>query len=154
MIMKTKIVILAIVMMAMASVQALPTRTITGKVTSAGDGSPLPGVNVALKGTTNGTVTNAEGKYSITVPDQNAKLVFSFIGYVSKEVPVGTKNVIDLKLTADVTALSEVVVTGHSTRGAAKSIAGGIAPSPVSNYYVAHDEQQPQYNTEEYDGVN
>ncbi|MFN7372767.1 MAG: carboxypeptidase-like regulatory domain-containing protein, partial [Cyclobacteriaceae bacterium] len=64
-------------------------RTITGKVTASEDGSPLPGVNVLVKGTTGGTVTDANGSYTVSVPSEGATLVFSFIGYVSQEVEVG-----------------------------------------------------------------
>ena len=86
--------------------------TITGQVTSADDGLPLPGVSITEKGTTNGVVTNAEGKYSIQVGSGSATLVFSFIGYETKEIKVGKQKSIHLKLEPDVTALEEVVVTG------------------------------------------
>jgi TonB-linked SusC/RagA family outer membrane protein len=86
-------------------------RTVTGKVTSTEDGSPLPGVNVVVKGTTNGTVTDADGGYSLSVPQDNAVLVFSFIGLRSEEVPVGTRATVDLQMAPDVQQLSEVVVT-------------------------------------------
>ncbi|QHT69969.1 SusC/RagA family TonB-linked outer membrane protein [Rhodocytophaga rosea] len=86
-------------------------RAITGKVTSADDGSTLPGVNVLVKGTTTGTTTNAEGDYSISAP-ANATLVFSFVGLVAQEVPVGNRTEIDVILASDVQTLSEIVVTG------------------------------------------
>ncbi|GHN01077.1 SusC/RagA family TonB-linked outer membrane protein [Cytophagales bacterium WSM2-2] len=73
---------------------------------------PLPGANVVEKGTTNGVVTDASGKYSITV-QENATLVFSFIGYVSSEEAVASRSVIDISLKFDVQALSEVVVYGY-----------------------------------------
>jgi TonB-linked SusC/RagA family outer membrane protein len=85
-------------------------RTVTGKVTSAEDSSPLPGVSVVVKGSTNGTATDAEGAYSISAPD-GATLVFSFIGLLSQEVAVGAQSVVNVQLRADVTQLSEVVVT-------------------------------------------
>src|SRR5689334_8678675 len=87
-------------------------RTVSGKVTSADDGSTLPGVNVIVKGTVNGTVTNAEGAYSLTVSGNNAVLVFSFIGLTTAEVPVGEQSIVDTQLSSDITQLSEVVVTG------------------------------------------
>lgn len=87
-------------------------RVITGKVTSAEDGSPLPGVNVVVKGTTNGTVTDADGKYSLSVPSSSSSLIFSFIGLKSAEVPVGERSIVDVQLALDVTQLSEIVVTG------------------------------------------
>jgi len=87
-------------------------RTVSGKVTSAEDGSTLPGVNVIVKGTVNGSVTNAEGAYSVTVSGNNAILVFSFIGLTTAEVPVGDQSTVDIQLSSDITQLSEVVVTG------------------------------------------
>ena len=85
--------------------------TITGKVTSAEDGSALPGVNIVIKGTSNGTVTDANGHYKLDVPDENAVLIFTSIGYVKKEEVVGKRTVIDVVLEQDVKALQEVVVT-------------------------------------------
>jgi TonB-dependent starch-binding outer membrane protein SusC len=85
---------------------------VTGRVTSAEDGLPLPGVNVQMKGTTVGTVTDSDGKYSIQISDGGSSLIFSFIGYRSVTLPIEQKAVIDITLAADVTQLSEVVVTG------------------------------------------
>ena len=85
---------------------------ITGRVTDAqGDG--LPGVTVLLRGTTTGSTTNAEGNYSLDVPDRSGTLVFSSIGYVTREEPVGNRSVIDVTLAADTKALEEVVVVGY-----------------------------------------
>src|SRR6187549_2231906 len=86
-------------------------RTVTGKVTSTEDGSGLPGVNVVIKGTTNGTVTDANGAYSLSVPPAGQFLVFTFIGLKSEEVEIGDRTVVDISLALDVTQLSEVVVT-------------------------------------------
>jgi iron complex outermembrane receptor protein len=87
-------------------------RTVTGKVTASDDGSGLPGVNIVEKGTSNGTISSADGSYSINVPD-GATLVFSFVGYKSKEVAVGAQSSVNVSLESDVTALSEVVVIGY-----------------------------------------
>jgi len=87
-------------------------RTVTGRVTAAEDGAPLPGVNVSVKGTTEGTFTDADGKYSISVTGENAVLVFSFVGLQSREEQVGGRTVVDVQMSVDVTQLSEVVVTG------------------------------------------
>jgi TonB-linked SusC/RagA family outer membrane protein len=86
-------------------------RAVSGKVTSVEDGSPLPGVNVVLKGTTSGTVTDVDGNYRLTVPQDGGTLVFTFIGLQSQEVAVGARSTVDLQMTADVQQLSEVVVT-------------------------------------------
>ena len=97
-----------------AGISALA-QTVSGRVTS-DTGEGLPGATVVVKGTTNGTATDSEGRYSITVPDGNAVLVFSSIGYIAEEVPVGTRTVIDVKLVADIKSLGEVVVVGYGTQ--------------------------------------
>jgi TonB-linked SusC/RagA family outer membrane protein len=86
-------------------------RVVTGKLTSKEDGTALPGVNVIVKGTSSGTVTDADGSYKISVPAAGGTLVFSFIGLESQEVAVGERAVIDVQLSADVKQLQEVVVT-------------------------------------------
>jgi TonB-linked SusC/RagA family outer membrane protein len=86
-------------------------RTVSGRVTSTEDGSALPGVNVVVKGTTNGTVTDADGNYKLSVPSAESALVFSFIGLQTSEIVVGQRTVIDVSLALDITQLSEVVVT-------------------------------------------
>lgn len=90
--------------------------TITGKVTSADDGYDLPGVNVVIKGTNRGTTTDADGKYTIQVPDGSATLVFSFIGYATQEVPVASQSVVDVTLVTDIQQLGEVVIVGYGTQ--------------------------------------
>lgn len=85
--------------------------TVSGRVTSTEDGSALPGVNVLVKGTANGTATDADGKYSLSVPASGATLVFSFIGLKAQEIEVGGRTTIDVSLALDATELSEVVVT-------------------------------------------
>ncbi|MBS1488985.1 MAG: SusC/RagA family TonB-linked outer membrane protein [Bacteroidetes bacterium] len=87
-------------------------RVVTGKLTAKEDGSALPGVNVVLKGTTNGTASDSEGNYKISVPSSGGTLVFSFIGLESQEVEIGARAVIDIQLGSDIKQLSEVVVTG------------------------------------------
>lgn len=87
-------------------------RTVTGKVTAADDGASLPGVNVIVKGTTNGSVTDADGNYTIANVSPESTLVFSFIGLRTIESAVGGRSTVDVQLTTDVTQLTEVVVTG------------------------------------------
>jgi TonB-linked SusC/RagA family outer membrane protein len=86
-------------------------RVVTGKLTSKEDGSSLPGVNVVLKGSTTGTVSDADGNYKLTVPASGGVISFSFIGLETVEVEIGDRSVIDVSLGSDVTQLSEVVVT-------------------------------------------
>lgn len=101
-------------------------RTVRGKVTSAEDGLPIPGVNVLLKGTTNGVPTDANGEFSIVVPSNDAVLVFSFIGLQTEEIPVGERTILDVTMSLDVAELSEVVVVayGEQTR---RAIVGSVA---------------------------
>src|SRR5688572_4475428 len=88
---------------------------ITGVVTDE-NSVPLPGVNVVIKGTTIGTVTDSEGKFSLNVDSPDAVLVFSFIGYEMQEVALGSQTVINVKLMPDTQTLSEVVVVGYGTQ--------------------------------------
>ncbi len=88
-------------------------RQVTGKVVSSDDGSSLPGVTILEKGTTNGTITDMDGNYSISVPEDGAILTYSFVGYQTQDVAVGSKSVIDITLTLDLTELSEIVVIGY-----------------------------------------
>jgi TonB-linked SusC/RagA family outer membrane protein len=90
-------------------------RTVTGKIISGEDNTGLPGVNVIVKGTSQGTVTDFEGNYSVNVPEDNGILVYSSVGYISQEVTVGNRSVIDLTLEPDVKALEEIVVVGYGT---------------------------------------
>jgi len=87
------------------------TRNISGVVTSADDGSSIPGVTVLVKGTTIGTTTDLDGKYSLSVPTQYNTLIFSFVGMKTQEVTIGESNTIDIILQADVLVMDEVVVT-------------------------------------------
>ncbi|KPL11006.1 MAG: hypothetical protein AMS26_20940 [Bacteroides sp. SM23_62] len=86
-------------------------RTITGTVTSSEDNLSLPGVNVFVQGTTTGTITDLEGQYTLEVPDGNVILQFSFVGYNTELITVGSSNVIDVIMTPSLFALDEVVVT-------------------------------------------
>jgi TonB-linked SusC/RagA family outer membrane protein len=90
-------------------------KLVTGAVMDA-DGEPLAGVNIFIKGTSTGIITDAGGQYVITVPDGDAVLTFSFIGFVSREITVGNRTVIDVTLDEDVMALEEVVVVGYGTQ--------------------------------------
>ena len=97
-------------------------RSVSGRVTSQEDGSPLPGVNVVLKGTTTGTVTDTDGNYRLNVPQEGGTLVFTFIGLKSQEVEIGTRTSIDVPMASDATQLSEVVVTALGDQKNAREI--------------------------------
>ena len=99
--------------------------TVSGKVTDEAN-QPVPGVNILLKGTTTGTTSDANGAYTLTVPDENGVLVFSFIGYATQEVSITNRSVIDVSLVSDAVALSEIVVTGYTTQSK-RDITGAVA---------------------------
>ena len=88
---------------------------ISGTVTDANTNEPLIGVNVLIEGTTVGTTTDINGKYTLDVPDANATLSFSFIGYVSEKVQLGGQTTMDVKLVPDIKELDQVVVIGYGT---------------------------------------
>ncbi len=90
-------------------------QVIKGKVTDGDKGEGLPGVSVLLRGTQKGTTTNPNGEFSLAVPDANAILVFSFVGYEPQEVVVGNRTQINISLKVDTKALDEVVVVGYGT---------------------------------------
>ncbi|WP_460941564.1 SusC/RagA family TonB-linked outer membrane protein [Spirosoma daeguense] len=89
-------------------------RPITGRITDEKN-EGLPGVSVLIKGTQRGTITDADGRYKLDVPDGNVSLVFSFVGYLSQEVAVGSQSSINLSLKADAKMMDEVVVIGYGT---------------------------------------
>ncbi|MBL0741115.1 SusC/RagA family TonB-linked outer membrane protein [Chryseolinea lacunae] len=107
--------------------QGQNTVVVNGTVTSSSDGSTLPGVNVLVKGTAQGTTTDSDGKYSLSVPDNNAVLVFSFIGFVSKEIAVGSQTTVDIVMEDDARQLGEVVVTAFGIEREKKALGYSVA---------------------------
>ncbi|WP_239970579.1 SusC/RagA family TonB-linked outer membrane protein [Confluentibacter citreus] len=105
-------------------VNANAQKTVSGTVTDEA-GVPMLGVNVVLKGTSTGTNTDFDGNYSLSVSGSNAVLVFSYLGYVTKEITVGAQSVISVTLDPDVSALSEVVVIGYGTQRR-ESVTGSV----------------------------
>src|SRR5688500_2425709 len=87
----------------------------TGKVTNQTDVSPMQGVSITVKGSSTGTSTDAEGNFSISVPDNNAVLVFSFTGFEPKEIPVASAPILNVTLNTTQGSLNEVVVIGYGT---------------------------------------
>ncbi|MBN8577045.1 MAG: TonB-dependent receptor [Cytophagales bacterium] len=121
-----------LVLMLVSSFAFAQERRVTGKVTSSDDNAPLPGVNVLVKGTTEGTITDVNGGYSLSVPSGSNVLVFSFVGFTTQEVQIGGRAVVDVQLGTDVTQLSEVVVNGYTTQdkrtltGSVSSVKGEV----------------------------
>lgn len=91
------------------------TSRISGKVVSQMEEDALPGVNVIIKGTGTGTVTDIDGRYSVEVTSPDAVLVFSYVGFVTEEIPVNGRSVIDVNLTPDIKSLEEIVVIGYGS---------------------------------------
>jgi TonB-linked SusC/RagA family outer membrane protein len=100
---------------------------ISGRVTN-DQGEGIPGVSILLKGTTTGTATDSEGKYALTVPDNqaNGTLVFSFIGFSTEEVSIGNRTTVDVQLVPDIKSLSEVVVVGYGTQSK-RNVTGAVS---------------------------
>src|SRR5688572_25022699 len=96
-------------------------RVITGKVIDS-DGLSVPGVNIVVKGTSNGTITDVDGAYSLKVRESNPVLVFSFVGYTTQEQEVGNQTSIDIKLASEARSLQEVVVTALGVKKELRTI--------------------------------
>jgi Ca-activated chloride channel family protein len=137
-------------------------RTIVGKVTSADGGNGLHGVSIVLKGTHQGTTTDAQGNYILQLNGKTGVLVFSFVGYTTQEIKIGTQNRIDVVLALDVTPLQEVAVqqlsgkvagvatrSHHDKRIQNQGAVYDMEAAPVGYVTMA----QPEYNTEEYQGI-
>lgn len=105
-----------------ASQQSL--KTVSGSVSDA-QGEPMPGVTVVVKGTTNGTVTDFDGKFTLKVPQKGAVLVFSFVGYSSQEIPVGNKTTFNVTMEETTVGVEEVVVVGYGVQKK-ESVVGAI----------------------------
>jgi len=101
--------------LALGWVSAIGQTQVTGTITSADDGSPLPGVTVIVAGTTIGTVSDLEGQYSILVPEGSNALEFSFVGLKTQRVEIGTSTVIDVMMETDAVLMDEVLVVGYGT---------------------------------------
>ncbi|MEM9830273.1 MAG: TonB-dependent receptor [Bacteroidota bacterium] len=101
-------------------------QTISGKVLDLSTDEPIPGVNILVKGTTVGTLTDAEGNYRLTAPDDASTLVFSSVGYTSEEVEINGRTIINIALAPDIQSLSEVVVIGYGTQRR-KDLTGSVA---------------------------
>lgn len=130
------------------------TRFITGIVTDADDGSPIPGVTVLIKNQKTGVTTDTNGKYKIESPASNVMLIFSSIGYETKEVKLGNSDTINVQLRADNLALEEVVVISHSkVRNKLFNRSSDYEMAPAMMSAPAH-LQKENYNTEDYSTIH
>ena len=142
--MKTFLLTFSILLWALTGLRAQD-RTVSGTVI-ADNGETLPGVNVLVPGTTTGTVTDIDGNYRLTVPKEAETLSFSFIGYATVEEPINDRSTIDITMSADVSELSEVVVTGYGTQ-IKRELTGNIASvsgEEIENLPVPSIEQAMQ----------
>ena len=117
--------------------------TVSGKVVTAEDNQPMPGVNIVVKGTSTGTVTDAQGQYRINVSDEGAVLVFSFISYQTQEISVARRAVIDVVMQPDQQQLEEVVITGYREESR-KALPGSVAvvkSDKIQNAAIASFDQ-------------
>ncbi|MDR1337391.1 MAG: TonB-dependent receptor [Tannerella sp.] len=144
--------LLSVLLFTAISITANAQITVTGTVTDEMN-EPVIGVSIAVKGTAAGNITNPDGHYSLSVPDGNAVLVFSYIGYVTQEVSVGTKTEIDIVLKEDIRMIEEVVVVGFQTQkkvnltGAVVSVSSDVLENrPVSSIGQALQGVVPNLN--------
>lgn len=137
--MKSSKSLLILMFFMLCALSASAQKTVKGTVSDAA-GEPLIGVNVIVKGTTAGTVTDVDGNYNLQVPGNNAVLVFSYIGYKTVEVQVGNQTTINQALAEDQETLDELVVVGYGTQkkvtvtGSVASVKGDeLKSSPTTN---------------------
>ena len=170
-IMKNFRIVLTVLTLAATGFTLLPgnaqTRVVTGTVYDKDDSSPLPGVSVLLKGTTSGSVTDANGKYKINVPVKGSVLLFSNIGYVTQEIAIKDQVKLDVYMHLNMQNLSEIVIVsnkGRMKRAARRTSSKGQTandqfPAPTYNQSItyeadAFDEAHQLHNTEEYDAIH
>ena len=134
-------------------------RTVTGRVTSEENPDGLPGVNVLIKGTAQGTVTDVDGNYSIEIPSPESVLVFSSIGFLTEEIVVGTQAVIDVLMVPDITSLEEVVVVGYGEQkketltGSVSNVKGEeLVKNPSANVTTTLEGRIPGLYVNQRDG--
>jgi CarboxypepD_reg-like domain len=122
---------------------------ITGTVTDEKD-NPMPGVNIQYEETTVGTITDGNGKYALESPNQNAVLIFTFVGYGTQRVPVSGRKVIDIKMVPDLKSLGGVVVIGYGVQRKSDltgSVGSVKAATYTGPYYHLRTPGPGRYNT-------
>ena len=124
--MKKALLLSFVLMLALITQAWAQNKTVTGRVTDLTTGEAMPGVTVRLQGTTTAAPTDASGNYSISVPASEGKLVFSFIGYINKEVAIGNQSTLNVALASDTQNLNEVVVVAYGTADPA-TFTGSVA---------------------------
>ena len=170
--MRKMAIVLGIILLSASRFADVKELIITGTVFSAADGMPLPGVTILEKKTSNGAVSDIDGKYEIEVRNSSSILVFSAVGFITEEIEVGAKSVINVQMKADVTVLQEIVVTGYGTQkkyhvaGSEAKLSGkrreNTAPYQADMFYMPAQELEiqydmdismPEFNTEGYSTI-
>jgi TonB-dependent starch-binding outer membrane protein SusC len=138
--------LLLLLLIPLAGLAHAQQRTVQGTVTALPGGDPLPGVNIQVKGTSTGTATDPDGKYSLLIPSDGAVLIFSFLGFDTQEVAVGSRSVVDVQLQENVRALGEVVVIGYGSqvRSEVTGSIGSVTPEEITQTPVLRIEQALQ----------
>ncbi|MFD2037331.1 SusC/RagA family TonB-linked outer membrane protein [Belliella marina] len=136
-----KVLLLGLALLIASATAFAQSRVVTGTVTSEEDGLPIPGASIMVKGTTVGTATDLDGRFSLNIPQGSNTLVVTFIGSVRQEVSIGNRSQIDIVLQPDITSLSEVIVTGYGSQpkrevtGAVSSVRGeAIENLPMQSF--------------------
>ena len=111
-------------------------QTITGKITDLSEGGGLPGVNILVKGTAVGTITDVDGNYSLSVPPDAETLVFSSVGYESLEEAINNRSTVNVALSPDIQSLQEIVVVGYGTQKR-EDVTGSVVSAPLEAFEEA-----------------
>src|SRR5512139_987836 len=127
-----RILLFLSLMLITGSLVMAQTVLISGTVTGSEDGLPLPGVNITVKGTTVGAITGADGKYSLSAPAGSQALIFSFIGFVTQEVPIQGRTTVNVVLRQDLYNVEEVVVVAYGTQQK-RDITGSVASVDIES---------------------
>jgi len=136
---KMAAMLLAFLVISFSQLAQAQSKRVTGKVVDESS-LPLPGVSILIKGSGTGTITDLDGEYSLNIEDENAVLVFSFMGYVTREMPVAGVSVIDLAMEPDITSLQEVVVVGYGEQ-AKKDITGSVSVVGAETFVARPNSQ-------------
>ena len=128
-----KVTILLVFLLFVGVQFAIAQRTVTGRVTTAADGSPLAGVTVIVQGTTTGSLTDIDGRYSIAVPNDQAVLRFSFVGFTEQSITVGLQSTINVALEEATLQMAEVVVTALGISRESKSLGYAVTTVNVND---------------------
>jgi len=142
-------ILLTLLTLALGNSPLFAQLTVAGKVTEEGEGFGLPGATVLIKGTDKGTVTDADGAFSLEVANEETVLVFSYVGLQSQEIRVGSQRVINVALRTDATIMEEVVVVGYGTqkRSNISGAVSSVSAEEISELPILRTEQALQGRT-------